>query len=88
MARASAGWGGLSFRAFYLLGPILSVPELALGTVLLLAQIRERRIRPEHLRLTAFHPMGTVRMGSDTSRVSTGSTPVGAASRPQIPRMR
>ena len=33
---ASAGWGGLAFRAFYLLGPILSVPELALGTVLLL----------------------------------------------------
>ena len=28
-------------------------------------QIRERRIRPEHLRLTAFHPMGTVRMGRD-----------------------
>ncbi|MBA2280073.1 MAG: hypothetical protein H0W25_02420 [Acidimicrobiia bacterium] len=34
---AAAGWGGLSFRAFYLFGPILSVPELALGTVLLLA---------------------------------------------------
>ena len=34
---ASAGWGGLSFRAFYLLGPIVSVPELALGTILLLA---------------------------------------------------
>lgn len=34
---ATAGWGSLAFRAFYLLGPILSVPELALGTVLLLA---------------------------------------------------
>jgi hypothetical protein len=34
---ASAGWGEPSFRAFYLFGPILSVPELALGTVLLLA---------------------------------------------------
>lgn len=30
-----------------------------------LEQIRSRRIRPEHLRLTAFHPMGTVRMGRD-----------------------
>jgi choline dehydrogenase-like flavoprotein len=33
-----------------------------------LAQIRERPIRPEHLRLTAFHPMGTVRMGNDPAR--------------------
>jgi hypothetical protein len=40
---ASAGWGGLSFRLFYLLGPILSVPELALGTVLLLAPSRAGR---------------------------------------------
>jgi NAD-dependent dihydropyrimidine dehydrogenase PreA subunit len=30
-----------------------------------LEQLRTRRIKPEHLRLTAFHPMGTVRMGSD-----------------------
>jgi hypothetical protein len=34
---ASAGWEDVSFRAFYLLGPILSVPQLALGTILLLA---------------------------------------------------
>jgi choline dehydrogenase-like flavoprotein len=33
-----------------------------------LDQIRERRPRPEHLRLTAFHPMGTVRMGADPRR--------------------
>jgi hypothetical protein len=41
---ASAGWGGPSFRAFYLFGPILSVPELALGTVLLLGSARTGRI--------------------------------------------
>ena len=40
---ASAGWGGLAFRAFYLLGPILSVPELALGSVLLLTPARVGR---------------------------------------------
>jgi hypothetical protein len=34
---AAVGWAGWSFRAFYLLGPILSVPYLALGTVLLLS---------------------------------------------------
>ncbi len=28
----------------------------------------ERAVRPEHLRLTAFHPMGTVRMGGDPDR--------------------
>jgi choline dehydrogenase-like flavoprotein len=33
-----------------------------------LAQLRERRLRPEQLRLTAFHPMGTVRMGGDPQR--------------------
>ena len=28
----------------------------------------DRKIRPEHLRLSAFHPMGTARMGSDPAR--------------------
>lgn len=31
-------------------------------------QLRSRRIRPEHLRLTAFHPMGTTRMGAHPDR--------------------
>ena len=30
-----------------------------------LEQLRTRRARPHHLKLTAFHPMGTVRMGAD-----------------------
>ena len=33
-----------------------------------LEQLRDRRIRPQHLRLTAFHPMGTARMGRDPTR--------------------
>jgi len=33
-----------------------------------LVQLRDRAVRPEQLRLTAFHPMGTVRMGADRSR--------------------
>jgi hypothetical protein len=37
---AAIGWDGWSFRAFYLFGPILSVPYLALGSVLLLAPTR------------------------------------------------
>ena len=28
----------------------------------------EDRVRPDHLRLTAFHPMGTARMGADPAR--------------------
>ena len=28
----------------------------------------EPKVRPDHLRLTAFHPMGTARMGSDPAR--------------------
>ncbi|MGH9184487.1 MAG: hypothetical protein ACRD0U_01510 [Acidimicrobiales bacterium] len=35
-AGAAAGWGGPTFRVFYLFGPIVSVPALALGTVYLL----------------------------------------------------
>lgn len=30
-----------------------------------LEQLRERHVRPHHLKLTAFHPMGTARMGAD-----------------------
>jgi choline dehydrogenase-like flavoprotein len=33
-----------------------------------LVQLRERRVPAGHLRLTAFHPMGTVRMGGDPQR--------------------
>ena len=33
-----------------------------------LAQLRERPLSPAQLRLTAFHPMGTVRMGADPDR--------------------
>lgn len=33
-----------------------------------LEQLRGRRVRPRDLRLTAFHPMGTVRMGGDPAR--------------------
>lgn len=36
-AGAAMGWNGLSFRVFYLFGPIVSVPVLALGSVYLLA---------------------------------------------------
>jgi hypothetical protein len=39
-AGAAMGWGPVSFRLFYLLGPILSVPFLALGTIYLLADRR------------------------------------------------
>jgi hypothetical protein len=35
-AGASFGWGAVSFRIFYLFGPIVSVPVLALGTIYLL----------------------------------------------------
>lgn len=34
---AAVGWGGATFRVFYLFGAILNVPFLALGTVYLLA---------------------------------------------------
>jgi hypothetical protein len=39
-AGATFGWGGPSFRLFYLFGPIVSVPVLALGTVYLILGAR------------------------------------------------
>ena len=33
-----------------------------------LAALKERGVRPERMRLTAFHPMGTVRAGRDPQR--------------------
>jgi choline dehydrogenase-like flavoprotein len=38
-----------------------------------LEQLRERAVRPGHLKLTAFHPMGTVRMGCDPERSAVDS---------------
>ena len=40
---AAIGWDAWSFRVFYLLGPVVSVPYLALGTVLLLGGAASRR---------------------------------------------
>ena len=42
------------------LGSVSSATELA--------AVERGRLRPWHLRLTAFHPMGTVRMGGDPER--------------------
>lgn len=41
---AGVGWSGITFRVFYLLGAVLNVPVLALGTLLLLGSERTRRI--------------------------------------------
>ena len=40
---AAIGWSEWAFRLFYLFGPSLNVPVLALGTVYLLADRRARR---------------------------------------------
>ncbi len=40
---ASTGWDNGTFRVFYLLGAVVSVPWLALGTVYLLAPVAGRR---------------------------------------------
>ena len=73
---AAAGWTGLSFRLFYLLGPILSVPELALGTVHLLSPARvSRRVE------TGVHAYALVATGVLLATPLTG--PVHAAVLPQ-----
>ena len=84
---ASAGWDGPSFRLFYLLGPILSVPELALGTVHLLAPgPRARRVQ------TGVHAWALVATGvlvatPFTAPITPGTLPQGSDVLEVLPRL-
>jgi len=84
---ASAGWGGASFRAFYLLGPILSVPELALGTVLLLAPARTGRVTRAGVHGWALVSTGVLLAAPLTGAVDPAALPQGSDVFGVLPRV-
>ena len=84
---ASAGWGGLAFRTFYLLGPILSVPELALGTVLLLAPASVGRATRVAVHGWAFVATGVLLAAPLTAAVDPEQLPQGSDVFGPLPRI-
>ena len=84
---ASAGWGGLAFRCFYLLGPILSVPELALGTVLLLAPARVGRATRTAVHAWALVATGVLLAAPLTGAIDPARLPQGSDVFGPLPRV-
>ena len=84
---ASAGWGGLAFRSFYLLGPIVSVPELALGTVLLLAPARAGRITRTAVHAWALVATGVLLAAPLTAAIDPERLPQGSDVFGPLPRI-
>ena len=84
---ASAGWGGLAFRAFYLLGPIVSVPELALGTVLLLAPARVGRVTRTAVHAWALVATGVLLAAPLTAAIDPERLPQGSDVFGPLPRV-
>jgi hypothetical protein len=84
---ASAGWGGLAFRAFYLLGPILSVPELALGTVLLLGSPKVALATRVGVHAWALVSTGVLLAAPLTAPVDPGTLPQGSDVFGPLPRI-
>ena len=84
---AAMGWGGPSFRAFYLFGPILSVPELALGTVLLLGSERTRAIAPRVVHAWALVSTGVLLVAPLTAPIDPDVLPQGADVFGPLPRV-
>ena len=73
---ASTGWDRATFRAFYLLGAVLNVPWLALGTLYLL--VRPSIARKVQWCLVLFSGLATgVLLSAPMSRVSRNTIPVG-----------
>jgi polyferredoxin len=84
---ASAGWGDLAFRLFYLLGPVASVPELALGTVLLLGSARTGRIARGVVHAWVLVGTGVVLAAPLTAAIEPETLPQGSDVFGPLPRV-
>ena len=73
---ASTGWDNGTFRVFYLLGAVLSVPWLALGTVYLLARLEFAR-RAERILIFASGLAAGVLLAAPMRTVHGTAIPVG-----------
>lgn len=84
---AAAGWGGLSFRAFYLFGPILSVPAMALGTVLLLGSERTGRLTRSGVVVWSWISVGVLAAAPLTGAIDPAELPQGSEVFGPLPRI-
>jgi hypothetical protein len=75
---AARGWGPAAFRLFYLFGPIVSVPFLALGTVYLLAGARAGHRTAVVLALLAAFSAGVVVASPLLAPIDPGTLPQGS----------
>ncbi|HEX2700972.1 MAG TPA: hypothetical protein VHM89_12290 [Acidimicrobiales bacterium] len=66
-AGAALGWGGVTFRLFYLFGAIVNVPFLALGTVYLLAPRRRADLCAAGVALFSAFAAGVVAVAPFTA---------------------
>jgi len=84
---ASIGWGGGAFRAFYLFGPILSVPELALGTILLLGSPRTGAVATRVVHAWALVSTGVLLVAPLTASIDPSVLPQGSDVFGPLPRV-
>jgi hypothetical protein len=84
--RASGGWDNGSFRVFYLLGAVINVPWLALGTVFLLAQVRVARASQWGVALFSMFAAGVV-LSAPMQQVQGTAIPVGKDVFGALPRI-
>jgi hypothetical protein len=84
---AAIGWGPLSFRLFYLLGPILSVPFLALGTAYLLGDRRRTDVIAAITALVGAFATGVVLVAPLTGPIDPDVLPQGSEVFGPLPRV-
>ncbi len=84
---ASAGWGGPTFRLFYLFGAILNVPFLALGTVYLLGGTRRGDVWSGVVALAAAFAAGVVAVAPLHHRIPRHRLPQGSDVFGVLPRV-
>jgi hypothetical protein len=86
-AGAALGWSSVSFRVFYLFGPIVSVPVLALGTVYLLAGRRTGDVATAFLVVVLPYAAGVLTVAPLTATIDPGALPQGSDVFGPLPRL-
>lgn len=86
-AGAAFGWNEVWFRLFYLLGAIVNVPYLALGTVHLLARRETARVATIAVHAFTAFSAGVVAVAPLTAPIEPGALPQGSDVFGPLPRI-
>lgn len=81
------GWSEMSFRVFFLLGAVVNVPWLALGTVFLLAGPRAGRVTTRILLVFSGFSAGVILIAPMNSIISPNELPKGSDVFDPLPRV-